>query len=92
MIAGHEAVSEGDIIIGPTNVTDWPPARRGTANDVPKLALFPHLSCVDNVAFSLKMRGIGKRTRRARAHELLQLVAMDAYADRLPAQLSGGQQ
>jgi putative spermidine/putrescine transport system ATP-binding protein len=55
-------------------------------------ALFPHLNCVDNVAFSLKMKGVARRTRRARAMELLTLVAMDSYADRLPAQLSGGQQ
>jgi ABC-type glutathione transport system ATPase component len=60
MIAGHEAVSEGDIIIGPGNVTDLPPARRGTAMMFQSYALFPHLSCVDNVAFSLKMRGGGK--------------------------------
>ena len=55
-------------------------------------ALFPHLSCVDNVAFSLKMKGVEKAKRRARAMELLELVAMEPYAERLPAQLSGGQQ
>src|SRR5262249_24830580 len=50
------------------------------------------LSVLDNVAFALKMRGIGKRERHARAGELLALVAMTDYAERLPAQLSGGQQ
>ena len=55
-------------------------------------ALFPHLSALDNVAFSLKMRGIAKDVRRKRAAELLELVAMSAYAERKPAQLSGGQQ
>ena len=55
-------------------------------------ALFPHLSVIDNVAFSLKMKGIGKAERHARAREALHLVAMDDYAARLPAQLSGGQQ
>ena len=92
MIAGHEAVSEGDIVLGPTNVTDLPPARRGTAMMFQSYALFPHLNCVDNVAFSLKMRGVDKTTRRTRAMELLDLVAMSSYAERLPAQLSGGQQ
>jgi putative spermidine/putrescine transport system ATP-binding protein len=92
MIAGHEAVSEGDIILGPANVTDLPPARRGTAMMFQSYALFPHLSCVDNVAFSLKMRGVDKATRRSKAMELLELVAMTPYANRLPAQLSGGQQ
>jgi putative spermidine/putrescine transport system ATP-binding protein len=92
MIAGHESVTEGDIILGPQNVTELPPAGRGTAMMFQSYALFPHLSCVDNVAFSLKMKGVEKSKRRARAMELLELVAMEPYAERLPAQLSGGQQ
>ena len=55
-------------------------------------ALFPHLSCMDNVAFNLKVRGVGKAERRQRALEMLDRVHMKAFADRLPAQLSGGQQ
>jgi putative spermidine/putrescine transport system ATP-binding protein len=55
-------------------------------------ALFPHLNCLDNVAFGLKMRGVKTAERRARARELLALVDMDAYGERQPAQLSGGQQ
>ena len=92
MIAGHESTTEGDILIGAANVTDLPPARRNTAMMFQSYALFPHLSCLDNVAFSLKMRGVDKATRRAKAMELLQLVAMEPYAMRVPAQLSGGQQ
>ncbi len=92
MIAGHESVTEGDIILGAQNVTELPPAGRGTAMMFQSYALFPHLSCVDNVAFSLKMKGVEKSKRRARAMELLELVAMEPYAERLPAQLSGGQQ
>lgn len=92
MIAGHEAVSEGDILLGPANVTDLTPARRGTAMMFQSYALFPHLSVLDNVAFALKMRRVDRRTRHAKAMELLRLVAMDGYAGRLPAQLSGGQQ
>ncbi len=92
MIAGHESASEGDILIGAANVTDLPPARRGTAMMFQSYALFPHLSCLDNVAFSLKMRGVDKTARRAKAMEFLKLVAMDGYAERVPAQLSGGQQ
>ena len=55
-------------------------------------ALFPHLSVLENVAFTLKMRGIGKAERRRRAHDMLAQVQMDSFAERLPAQLSGGQQ
>ncbi|MBV8753153.1 MAG: ABC transporter ATP-binding protein [Hyphomicrobiales bacterium] len=92
LIAGHETATAGDIILGATNVTDMPPARRGTAMMFQSYALFPHLSAVDNVAFSLKMRRVAKAERRAKAMELLRLVDMAAYAERLPAQLSGGQQ
>jgi putative spermidine/putrescine transport system ATP-binding protein len=92
MIAGHEPVSEGDILIGNRNVTDLPSVKRGTAMMFQSYALFPHLSCIDNVAFSLKMRGVAKAPRRAQALEFLDLVRMAAFAERLPAQLSGGQQ
>jgi putative spermidine/putrescine transport system ATP-binding protein len=92
MIAGHEHITEGDILIRDRNVTDLPTARRGTAMMFQSYALFPHLNCLDNVAFSLKMRGVGKAERHARAREFLELVEMDEFAPRLPAQLSGGQQ
>ena len=92
MIAGHEHITEGDILIRDRNITDLPPARRGTAMMFQSYALFPHLNCLDNVAFSLKMRGIGKVERHAKAHQFLELVEMGDFAARLPAQLSGGQQ
>jgi putative spermidine/putrescine transport system ATP-binding protein len=92
MVAGHEVVSAGDILLGSANITDLPPARRGTAMMFQSYALFPHLSAADNVAFSLKMRGVAKAERLRKAMELLELVDMAGYAERLPAQLSGGQQ
>lgn len=91
MIAGHEATSDGDVVIEGANVTNLAPARRGTAMMFQNYALFPHLSCADNVAFSLRMRGMGKDERRAAALDYLKLVEMEAHADRLPSQLSGGQ-
>lgn len=92
MIAGHEQATSGDILIGKQNVTGLPPTQRGTAMMFQSYALFPHLSCVDNVAFSLRMRGISKRERRETAREFLRLVHMDEYGERMPSQLSGGQQ
>ena len=92
MIAGHETATSGDVILGGRNVTDLPPAKRGTAMMFQSYALFPHLSALDNVAFSLKMRGVDARARRARALERLELVHMEALADRRPAAMSGGQQ
>jgi putative spermidine/putrescine transport system ATP-binding protein len=92
MLAGHERQTSGDILLDNSDVTGLPPAQRGTAMMFQSYALFPHLSCLDNVAFSLRMRGTGKAERHARAREMLRLVELEALADRLPAQLSGGQQ
>ena len=92
MIAGHEGISEGDLLIDGRNVTDLAPSARGTAMMFQSYALFPHLTCLDNVAFGLKMRGIGKAERHAKARQLLDLVHMGDFAGRYPAQLSGGQQ
>ena len=92
MIAGHEGVSEGDVLIHGRNVTTLPPGSRGTAMMFQSYALFPHLTCLDNVAFPWRMRGMGRAARRARAQDALARVDMAALADRLPAQLSGGQQ
>lgn len=92
MIAGHEYVSEGDILLGDENITDLPPAKRGTAMMFQNYALFPHISVIDNVAFSLRMQGVNREARHRRAKDLLELVDMSDFADRLPDQLSGGQQ
>ena len=92
MIAGHETVSIGDIRLGNQVVTDLPPAKRGTAMMFQSYALFPHLNLIDNVAFSLKMKGVGKAERQAKAMDMLRLMQMEPYAIRKPAQLSGGQQ
>jgi putative spermidine/putrescine transport system ATP-binding protein len=92
MIAGHETVSGGDILLGNTIVNDLPPAKRGTAMMFQSYALFPHLDLVDNVAFSLKMQGVEKTERRNQALEMLKRMQLEPYATRRPAQLSGGQQ
>ena len=92
MVAGHEVVTSGDIILGGRNITDAGATDRGTAMMFQSYALFPHLNSLDNVAFSLKMRGVAKAERHQRAMALLERVAMSQYAQRFPAELSGGQQ
>ncbi|PZO14180.1 MAG: Fe3+/spermidine/putrescine ABC transporter ATP-binding protein [Burkholderiales bacterium] len=92
MIAGHESATSGDILLENRNITDLPAASRGTAMMFQSFALFPHLSALDNVAFSLKMKGVDKAQRHARAGELLERVAMGHLAERKPSELSGGQQ
>ena len=92
MIAGHETPTTGEIRIGGEPVVGLTPVQRGTAMMFQSYALFPHRSVLDNVAFSLKLRGAGKADRYRQARELLAKVHMERFADRLPAQLSGGQQ
>ncbi len=92
MIAGHESVSSGDVLLENRNITNLPAAERGTAMMFQSFALFPHLSALDNVAFSLKMKGVAKAERHAKAQNLLERVAMGHLAARKPGELSGGQQ
>jgi len=92
MIAGHESVSNGNIKLDDREISNLKPAQRGTAMMFQSYALFPHLSVIDNVAFSLKMKGVDQNTRHRKAKELLDLVHMADFAERLPDQLSGGQQ
>ncbi|WP_428243630.1 ABC transporter ATP-binding protein [Gynuella sp.] len=92
MIAGHEDVTDGDILLNNRNVTDLPPRQRGTAMMFQNYALFPHMSCVDNVAYGLKVSGVSKAERHASAMDMLSLVNMTDHAKKLPSQLSGGQQ
>ncbi|RZI95114.1 MAG: ABC transporter ATP-binding protein [Variovorax sp.] len=92
MVAGHESVSSGDILLDNRNITNLPAAARGTAMMFQSFALFPHLSALDNVAFSLKMKGVSKAERHKRAGNLLERVAMGHLAERKPGELSGGQQ
>ncbi|MEM1383085.1 MAG: ABC transporter ATP-binding protein [Pseudomonadota bacterium] len=92
MIAGHETVSSGDIVLDGSRITQLAPAKRGTAMMFQNYALFPHLNVIDNVAFSLRMKGIEREQRHGEARKLLDLVDMASFAERLPEQLSGGQQ
>ena len=92
MIAGHEDISGGDILLGNNIINELSPAKRGTAMMFQNYALFPHLTCLENVGFALKMRGLEKNKRNIEAQKMLELVQMSEFSDRLPAQLSGGQQ
>ena len=92
MIAGHEEVSSGEILLGESVINELPPAKRGTSMMFQNYALFPHLNCIDNVAFPLKMRGTNKAIRHTEAAKVLSMVQMLEFKDRFPKQLSGGQQ
>jgi putative spermidine/putrescine transport system ATP-binding protein len=92
MIAGHEEPTAGEILIDDANVTGQTPRSRGTAMMFQSYALFPHLSVRDNVAFSMRVRGVPRTERNREADRVIEQVQLTAHSDRLPAQLSGGQQ
>ncbi len=92
MIAGHDNPTDGEILIDGANVVGLSPRARGTAMMFQSYALFPHLSVRDNVAFSLRVRGMRKAERYRVADRVIEQVQLTALADRMPAQLSGGQQ
>src|SRR5438477_3010250 len=92
MIGGHEFPTEGDIVLDGQSLVNLPPHRRPTTTVFQHFALFPHRSVLDNVAFGLKMEGMGKAERRARAMEALDMVGLTELRGRKPAALSGGQQ
>ena len=71
MISGHETPTHGEITIGGDIINAKPPGTRGTAMMFQSYALFPHLQVVDNVAFSLQMKGIGEEERREKAMDVL---------------------
>jgi ABC-type Fe3+/spermidine/putrescine transport system ATPase subunit len=92
MIGGHEFPSEGDIVLDGQSLVGLPPHKRPTTTVFQHFALFPHRSVLDNVAFGLKMEGIGKQERRKTAMETLEIVGLSELAGRKPMALSGGQQ
>ena len=90
-VSGFVSPSSGQVLIGGQDMTGIAPARRPTALIFQNLALFPLMKVWENVAFGLEARGLSKRDRRAKAAELLELVALPDQADKLPGELSGGQ-
>ncbi|MDC1001065.1 ABC transporter ATP-binding protein [Alphaproteobacteria bacterium] len=92
MIAGHEDITSGKVVLDNQDISNEPPAARSTSMMFQSYALFPHLKVIDNVAFALKIMGVSKTERHARAMELLESVQLHTMSQRYPSQLSGGQQ
>ncbi len=92
MAGGYEQTDSGAIHINGRDVTHAAPEHRNVGMVFQNYALFPHMTVLDNVEFGLRMRGIEKVVRRARALSLLSLVGLEGMENRKPAALSGGQQ
>src|SRR3546814_208048 len=91
MVAGLEVPSAGRILLDGADMTPVPTHKRDFGMVFQSLALVPHLSVADNIAYALHIRGVAAQERRRRVEELLSLVHLDGYAGRPVAKLSGGQ-
>jgi sulfate/thiosulfate transport system ATP-binding protein len=91
VIAGLEKPDSGQVLIEDLDVTNQPARQRGIGFVFQHYAAFKHMTVWDNVAFGLKIRRRKRSEIRERVAELLQLVQLEPFARRYPAQLSGGQ-
>ena len=92
LIAGFEAVSDGEILLHGDRIAHLPPDQRPVNTVFQHYALFPHMNIADNVAFGLKRLKKPDAEIAARVAQMLALVHLEDFAARLPGQLSGGQQ
>ena len=91
VIAGLEQADAGRVEIDGIEATALPPQRRGVGFVFQHYAAFKHMTVEKNVAFGLSIRKRPKDEIKARVQELLELVHLEQFAGRYPAQLSGGQ-
>ena len=91
MIAGLEAITEGEISIGSKIVNTLEPRERGCAMVFQNYALYPHMTVAENIGYALKVAGLGKAERMARINAVAEILGLKDFLDRKPTQLSGGQ-
>src|SRR5207253_5816052 len=91
MIAGFEPPSEGRILLEGVDVTRLAPYERDVNTVFQDYALFPHMSVQENVEYGLRVKRVPASERRERAAEALDMVQLEGFGARKPAQLSGGQ-
>ncbi|MEB3357092.1 MAG: ABC transporter ATP-binding protein [Synechococcales bacterium] len=91
MIAGILQPDGGEVELAGQGLNGLPPERRDVALVLQRGLLFPHLTVGENVAFGLKMRGMNRAERETEAIAILRQMQLDGFADRKPAELSGGQ-
>jgi multiple sugar transport system ATP-binding protein len=91
MVAGLEDITEGTVRIGDEVVNDLPPKDRDVAMIFQNYALYPHMSAYDNMAFALKMRGLGKSEIGRRVERAAEVLGLTDVLKKRPRTLSGGQ-
>ena len=91
LIAGFERPDSGAVLLDGVDVSGVPPYERNVNTVFQDYALFPHMSVLQNVAYSLMVRKVERAERERRAHEALARVKLAEYGARKPSALSGGQ-
>ncbi len=91
MVAGLEAITAGEIVIGDRVVNALEPKDRDIAMVFQNYALYPHMSVFDNMAYGLKIRGFAKPDILARVNKAAEILELGPLLQRKPGQLSGGQ-
>ena len=91
LIAGFEQPDDGRVELDGKDVTAQPPYARDVNTVFQDYALFPHMTIAENVAYGLRVKGVGKAERRERVQEMLGRMRLPDVGDRKPSQLSGGQ-
>ena len=90
-LAGLETVDAGQVVIGEREATDLPPRRRRISMVFQSYAVFPHMRVRDNIAFGLRMQKEKRDVIAERVASAAELLHIEDFLDRYPAQLSGGQ-
>lgn len=91
MVAGLEAVSSGEIVLNGQCVNDLPPKQRDIAMVFQNYALYPHMNVYENMAYALKMRGMGRSLIQEKVRATAKMLHLDTLLQRKPRDLSGGQ-
>ncbi len=91
LIAGFDTPTSGTVSLLGQDVTSRAPFDRDVNTVFQDYALFPHMTVLENVAYGLRVRGVGRKERADRAKEALESVRLGGFGDRKPSQLSGGQ-
>src|SRR3954469_2463920 len=91
LIAGFERPDAGRVSLGGRDLTDLPPYERDVNTVFQDYALFPHMTVAENVAYGLRVKGVGKADRGCPAQEAHEGGARVESGERKPIQLSGGQ-
>lgn len=91
-IAGLLEPTSGSIYFDEQEVTNLPPKDRNIGMVFQSYALYPHMKVIDNIAFSLKQKGMPKAERHEKARKMAQKLQIEHLLERMPGELSGGQQ